>query len=671
MTAITQLVPFGADLSGDEITTEQVVALLTSLEGRLAEHALAWRAVSLLLVANAKGTTEQRVQHGSDSAVVDGLRIFCDTRNWYPSLIGSSVHSAFFRDGDCSETDIIDGVLFVAVVNQVLERIPVGVELTSARADRPRAASAALSKAIKAYGQRYEHELGISVPEHVIPNTSMGIVFSSGSGHMDSVEEVDFKECFAVGQDLLAASNTIDAHLYGGCSTNKSREHYQCLYFSEEVAGYVRYASSYRHGALVSLLPHTLARSHLAHPYTVSDVPPLDVEFDPREQYADGRAFLVRRINGEPVTAFLQQYWPGAAEFLDEWIEGHVPIPGRPEAHGVTIGSSGSRTDDKLWPNVAVWLEREDGETLLRLVRAEPAESNHFLMELSPEPVEALKRNAVTLMEGLAFMPHSDDMSVLAFLCESRKMLLQRSESNIEAETMIAATPRNGSLIGIYLNGEYSTGAPRSIGYHNYSQIAAMLPAIGTDNLPYNVQQALMAKGIRLFLCHSSYDKPALREFVAHVERHLIGTTDWLDEKQLIAGDDLRAKIRAAIEAPKQFFIPFLTPNTADSSWVKEELKWAFEQEKRQDRRFILPVVIDLDGGGVSETLREAWGKKLWKGIEDRLQIVIRSTELTEVEAKAAKLASDIRQNLERAKQEPAVSSDVSMSSLRPRRGDS
>lgn len=667
MTTITQLIPFGANLPGDEISTAQIEGVLTSLEQRLVEHGSTWREVSLLIVANSKGTKEQRVQHGSDSAVVDGLRIFSESRGWHPSLIGSSVHGAFFRDGVSADPDISDGVLFVAVVNQVLERIPVGVELTADRADRPRAASAALGKAIRLYGQRYQHELGISVPEHVIPNTSMGIVFSSGSGHMDSVEEVDFKECFAVGQDLLAASNTIDAHLYGGCSSNKSREHYQCLYFSEEIAGQVRYTSNYRHGALVALLPHTLARSHLTHPYTVSDVPPLKIDFAPREQYSPGRSFLVEKINGEPVEAFLEQYWPGASEYLEEWIEGHVPIPEKPEAHGVTIGSSGSRTDDKLWPNVAVWLEREGDCTLLRLVRAEPAESNHFLMELAPNPVEALKRNTVTLMEGLSFMPHSADMSVLAFLCESRKMLLRREQSNIEAETMLASAPENGALIGIYINGEYSTGAPRSIGYHNYSQIAAMIPGLDTDNLPHNVQQALLAKGVRLFLCHSSDDKPALREFVGYVERHLVGSTEWLDENELIAGDDLEARIKTAIASPKQFFVPFLTLNTVESSWVKKELKWAFEQEIEQDRRFILPVVIDLHGGKVVEALRAVWGKKLWKGIEDRLQTVLRSTELAEVEAKAAKLAADIRRNLEQNGGKAARDTDVSMSSLRPR----
>ncbi len=670
MTAITQLIPYGGNLPGAAITTEQMVGLLTSLESRLADQALPWRAVSLLLVANAKGTSEQRVQHGSDSAVVDGLRIFCDSRQWHPSLIGSSVHSAFFQCDGCDSSDIDDGLLLVAFVNQVLERIPVGVEMTAHRAERPRAASVALHRAIKASALQYQRELGLSVPEHVIPQTSVGLVFSSGSGHMDSVDDVDFKECFAVGQDLLAAANTVDAHLYGGCSTNKSREHYQCLYYSEEVAGQVRYASSYQHGAVVTLLPHTLARSHLAHPYTAAPVPPLDVKFHDREQYADGRSFFVREINGAPVEDFLKEYWPGASEFLDEWIDGHVPIPGRPEAHGVTIGSSGSRTDDKLWPNVAVWLEREGDETLLRLVRAEPEESNHFLMEMAPDPVEALKRNAVNLMEGLAFMPHSDDMSVLAFLCESRKILLETKESNIEAEMMIDAAPSKGALIGIYLNGEYSTGAPRSIGYHNYSQIAAMLPAIATDNLPYNVQQALAAKGTQLFLCHSSRDKSAVREFAGCVEQHIFGSKDWIDEDKLVTGDELRDAIKGAIATPNQFFIPFFTANSATAPWFQRELKWAFKQEEAQERRFILPVVIDAGGVDVLDMFRKAWGDKFWKRIEQRLAVVVRSTELIEIEAKAAKLASDIRARAEREKQEAGEGPQRPMTSLRPLRDD-
>jgi hypothetical protein len=487
-----------------------------------------------------------------------------------------------------------------------------------------------------------QSELGLTIPQHAITETSMGLVFTSGSGHMDETEDVDFKECYAVGQDLLATANAIGAKLYGGCSSNKGDD-YQCLYFSEEVGGLVNYRSTYQHSALVALLPHTFAQPQLTHPYSLAPIDPLEIEFDKHDQYADGRFFLVSKINGRPVVEFLAEYWPGADEYLDEWVEKHTAIPRRPEAHGITIGSSASVSQQIIWPNVAIWLEEKDKEILLRLVRAEPQDTNHFLMELAPTPVAALAGNAKLLMESMAFMPYSDDASVLAFLCESRKILLVDSQSNVEAETMLASAPANGALVGIYINGEYSTGTPLSIGYHNYSQIAAIIPATATENLPSNILQARASRGIRLFVCHSSDDKPTAREFVTLVETE-VGAHRWIDEEELIVGDDLRDAIRKALKAPNQYVIPFITRRSVNSSWVARELKWALGEEERQQRVCILPVVIDTSGGNtVLKGLKAGLGKKRYAAIESRLGIRVRSLDASEIRAKALQLAKDIK----------------------------
>lgn len=652
---MTEFVPFGRNFHGNLIEVADVVDLLGDLKAALTKQSLNWSDVSLLIVCNSKNLRGND-QHESDAAVPFGISQFCADEGWYPSLVGSSVHSAFYAHGEDLQANIDNGLLFVAVISRVLDRIPVGIDVTNDGGERSSAGALALKKATARYADRMVAELGVAVPPHTIPQTSMGIVFTSGSGHMESVADVDFRDCYAVGVELLHEANRSNQNtkLFGGCSTNKSEKHFQCLYYSQEVANKVQYLSTRRHAAVVALIPHAVPQAHLAHPYLPSvDVAPLDIEFDHRAMYKN-RCFSVKKINDRPVTEFLTQYWPGAEKYLDDWIAGNVPIPARPEAHGVTIASSGSVDDATIWPNVAVWLERdsESSEVLLRLVRAVPSGANHYLMEMLPDPVTALRTNAENLLENLRFAP---DSSVIAFLCESRKMLLEHKGSNAEAETLIHGAPSARAVIGVYLNGEYSTGFPSSIGYHNYSQIAAFVPASDLDTLPNNVYQAISSRGTQLFLCHSSEDKALAKNFIRLVSKDVPGSREWIDEEQITIGDKLRTVIAGAIAHPKGYVIPILTSRSVNSEWVRIELKKALKHERTTGEVVVLPVMFDPDGS-VQRSLVASLGKQVAAELISRLHLVVRSQEDAEMNLKARQLGSAIRKrNAQRAQRDAAA----------------
>jgi hypothetical protein len=87
---------------------------------------------------------------------------------------------------------------------------------------------------------------------------------------------------------------------------------------------------------------------------------------------------------------------------------------------------------------------------------------------------------------------------VLSFLCESRKYLLNEQRSNVEAEVFLSAMPQAETKVGIYLNGEYSLGHRHSIGYHNFSQITAALPARSVRELPVDIAFARMSRSDKL-----------------------------------------------------------------------------------------------------------------------------------------------------------------------------
>jgi TIR domain len=660
MDSILKLVPYGENVVGEVVATSQVIRILERLEESLERESLHWSDVSLLILVDSKRADWDKHQFDTAESIKRGIEQFSGERSWYPSLIGASVFTSFFRFHDQSDPEIHDGLLFVACASAVLPKIPVAYEITQHRNDRRFAGARALGEAMEAFRRKTQETLGVEIPSLAVAESSAGLIFTTGSGHIELERDagrmdrdpqgtavrpkqfVDFKDCYAVGQELLRAARESSAQLFGGCATNRTPNQLQCLYYSEEIGARTHYRSTYRHGAVVAFLPYARAQPHLRHPYRHTKVAKLDIEFHERDKYADGRYFYVRKINGRPPIEFLADYWDYSVEQLEQMADDGIPIPSKPGAHLVTIASSLNRYDENAWPNVPIWLDREGDEILLRLVRAEADDGNYYLMELKPE---YLADNARDLMSAVR-ASFSGDASVVSFLCESRKYVLNDIKSNAEAETMLAEAPAFGALIGIYLNGEYSTGAPASIGYHNYSQIGAIIWRRPLTSLPTDISEARRASSLKIFLCHASRDKSTVREFADVLEQELPGAAQLLDEDQLLVGDLLEREIEATIRGNANFFVPFLSDRSVDSEWVQKELRWAVETEIERERTFVLPVILDDRAGVVMDALSATWDAALVAHLEARLQLHVHDFTRDEITQKAKLLASHIRRRI-------------------------
>ena len=127
---------------------------------------------------------------------------------------------------------------------------------------------------------------------------SRGLLFATGSGHIDAQEIIDFKECYSVGQELLSEATEEndkagDFSIFGGCATNRVEGQAQCLYHSELIDDQVSYRFHYEHGAVLTLLPYTNDSAFLAHPYQRDDaVEQLDITWHPHDRYTKGSRFL-------------------------------------------------------------------------------------------------------------------------------------------------------------------------------------------------------------------------------------------------------------------------------------------------------------------------------------------------------------------------------------------
>lgn len=97
---------------------------------------------------------------------------------------------------------------------------------------------------------------------------------------------------------------------------------------------------------------------------------------------------------------------------------------------------------------------------------------------------------------------------------------------------------------------------------------------------------------MRIFLSHSSRDKPLLREIMQYIPNHV---RTWFDDKDLRIGENLYVSIRQAIDTDTDFVLIFISPEAVRSGWVRRELEWALKREREIGRVFILPIVLDKE----------------------------------------------------------------------------
>jgi TIR domain len=94
----------------------------------------------------------------------------------------------------------------------------------------------------------------------------------------------------------------------------------------------------------------------------------------------------------------------------------------------------------------------------------------------------------------------------------------------------------------------------------------------------------------KVFLSHSSADKPFVRMFSADLEA--AGFEVWLDEAKLKIGDSLLPELAAAIDST-DFFLAFISENSIRSNWVRKEVALAATKEIKGASVKVLPLLLD------------------------------------------------------------------------------
>ena len=104
----------------------------------------------------------------------------------------------------------------------------------------------------------------------------------------------------------------------------------------------------------------------------------------------------------------------------------------------------------------------------------------------------------------------------------------------------------------------------------------------------------LSPRKLRVFLCHSSTDKPAVRWL--HSQLQAEGWIDpWLDEVKLLPGQDWTFQIEKAVEDSDAVIICLSNNSVTKEGFLQKELRYALEiaLEKPLYTTFLIPVRFD------------------------------------------------------------------------------
>lgn len=75
----------------------------------------------------------------------------------------------------------------------------------------------------------------------------------------------------------------------------------------------------------------------------------------------------------------------------------------------------------------------------------------------------------------------------------------------------------------------------------------------------------------------------------------------WLDEEQLLIGDELDLTLESVIKTDVDYVVLFLDSAATASTWVRKEIAWAITKEAVLGRQFLLPVIIDKEAASELE----------------------------------------------------------------------
>jgi hypothetical protein len=160
----------------------------------------------------------------------------------------------------------------------------------------------------------------------------------------------------------------------------------------------------------------------------------------------------------------------------------------------------------------------------------------------------------------------------------------------------------------------------------NCRQFVAMLRVHQVESRPASVDESKIprVRQLKVFLCHSSDDKPAVRQLYRRLLNESIDP--WLDEEKLLPGQDWQFEIWKAVRSSDIVIACFSRGSITKDGFVQKEIKYALDlaDEKPEGTLFLIPV--KLEECDIPERLRRwQWLDFFEKGSYEKLMRSLRN----------------------------------------------
>ncbi|WP_181357759.1 TIR domain-containing protein [Stenomitos frigidus] len=104
---------------------------------------------------------------------------------------------------------------------------------------------------------------------------------------------------------------------------------------------------------------------------------------------------------------------------------------------------------------------------------------------------------------------------------------------------------------------------------------------------------SISGKNLKVFLCHGNEDKPAVRQIYYRLLAS--GIEPWLDEENLLPGQDRKYEITRAVRASDVVIVCLSSSSVSKSGFVQKEIKYALDvaDEKPEGSIFLIPAKLE------------------------------------------------------------------------------
>jgi hypothetical protein len=104
---------------------------------------------------------------------------------------------------------------------------------------------------------------------------------------------------------------------------------------------------------------------------------------------------------------------------------------------------------------------------------------------------------------------------------------------------------------------------------------------------------AAPSRALRVFLCHASDDKPSVRRLYHQLRAD--GIDPWLDEEELLPGQDWRLEIAKAVRDSDAVLVCLSRGSVTKAGYVQKEIKFALDvaDEQPEGTIFIIPLRLE------------------------------------------------------------------------------